>query len=285
VEIQLGRFAAEVERPEPVKFAWPVVLLPELFTGKRHLAVVLGYLATIGWEAYAIDLHAAAGAGARPARARVGFSDLVARAGEVLDALGRDAIVLGHGLGGLVAMKLAERADVKAAVAYAPALPGLRSPLVGGLANRVALWRGASARPPGGRALFEFIADAEPYQRESIIRALAPDAAAAAALEVARGAFEAGAAAASAAPRLIVTGDSDLFAPVDRARAFAESLGAKLSVIPGRGHWLIGGRALERAIGETQRFLVRALGQDLLLLYKERNPEGGDAGDDEPGDD
>jgi len=28
-------------------------------------------------------------------------------------------------------------------------------------------------------------------------------------------------------------------------------------------------RALERAINETQRFLVRALGQDLLLLYPE----------------
>ena len=37
----------------------------------------------------------------------------------------------------------------------------------------------------------------------------------------------------------------------------------------GAGHWLVGGRALERAINETQRFLVRALGQDLLLLYPE----------------
>ena len=45
-----------------------------------------------------------------------------------------------------------------------------------------------------------------------------------------------------------------------------------------RGHWLVGGRALERAINETQRFLVRALGRDLLLLYPEewKSEEGGE---------
>jgi predicted alpha/beta hydrolase family esterase len=71
------------------------------------------------------------------------------------------------------------------------------------------------------------------------------------------------------APRLVVAGDSDIFAPLPQTTAFAESIGAKLATIRGRGHWLIGGRALERAINETQRFLVRALGQDLLLLYPE----------------
>ena len=77
------------------------------------------------------------------------------------------------------------------------------------------------------------------------------------------------AAADKAAPRLVVAGDSDIFAPLPETTKFAESIGAKLATIRGRGHWLIGGRALERAINETQRFLVRALGQDLLLLYPE----------------
>jgi predicted alpha/beta hydrolase family esterase len=71
------------------------------------------------------------------------------------------------------------------------------------------------------------------------------------------------------APRFVVAGDSDIFAPLAQTTSFAASIGAKLATIAGRGHWLIGGRALERAINETQRFLVRALGQDLLLLYPE----------------
>jgi predicted alpha/beta hydrolase family esterase len=67
----------------------------------------------------------------------------------------------------------------------------------------------------------------------------------------------------------VVAGDSDIFAPIQQTTKFAESIGAKLATIAGRGHWIVGGRALERAINETQRFLVRALGQDLLLLYPE----------------
>jgi hypothetical protein len=47
-------------------------------------------------------------------------------------------------------------------------------------------------------------------------------------------------------------------------------------VVRGRGHWLIGGRALERAVAEVQRFLVRNLGGDLLLLYPEEWKESND---------
>jgi pimeloyl-ACP methyl ester carboxylesterase len=266
-QIELGRFPAEVERPEPIKFAWPIVLLPELFTTIRHLDVVVGYLGTLGWEVFAPDLRAAAGRGATRALGALTFADLVALAAEALEALGRDAIILGHGIGGLVALKLAERANVKAAVAYSPLVPGFRTPLFMRAGNWLNLMRDRPLAPPRGRALFELLADAEPFMRENAIRGLIRDSAAAA-RDVARGpvAFDAPA---PAAPRLIVAGDSDIFAPIDRVAAFTEKVGAKLVRMAGRGHWLIGGRALERAIGETQRFLVRALGQDLLLLYPE----------------
>jgi len=53
-------------------------------------------------------------------------------------------------------------------------------------------------------------------------------------------------------------------------------IGATIRVVYGRGHWLIGGRALERAVAEVQRFLVRNLGGDLLLLYPEQWKEPND---------
>ncbi|HXW84585.1 MAG TPA: alpha/beta fold hydrolase [Candidatus Binataceae bacterium] len=269
MEIRLGRFAAEQERPEPVKFAWPIVLLPELFTTLHHQRMLLGYLATIGWEVYAVDLPSAAGHDSTPPLARLGLDDLVTLANEVLDELGREAIVLGHGLGGLVALALAARSSVKAAVAYAPALPNFESPLLAGVANRLNAWRGRPLQPPTKKVLFEFIGDAEPFLRESIVRELCSGTSRAP-IEVERGTVTLDPAA--PAPRLVVVGDSDIFAPVDRALAFANSLGARFVVVPGRGHWLVAGRALERAIAETQRFLVRALGQDLLLLYQEWVP-------------
>jgi pimeloyl-ACP methyl ester carboxylesterase len=100
-----------------------------------------------------------------------------------------------------------------------------------------------------------------------------PDAGRAAA-DVARG--DVLATASKAAPRLIVAGESDPFAPFDRVTALGDKLGAKVVKIPGRGHWIIGGRALERTINEMQRFLVRALGQDLLLLFPEEWKDRGE---------
>jgi pimeloyl-ACP methyl ester carboxylesterase len=278
METRLGRIPAECERPEPLKFAWPLILLPELFTTARHLAVARGYFASIGWEVYAPDLRAVATASCTDAResdsssSAGGFDGLAALLAEALAALGRDAIVIGHGLGGLLALGAVEQPRVRALVALAPMLPGFRSPLVTGAANLPARLFGRALKPPRGAVLFDLLADAEPFQREALTRALVADDASAA-LEVVRGGIKVGgidlASNARGVPRLIVAGDSDPFAPLDQTNEFAARVGAAVRVVRGRGHWLIGGRALERTVAEVQRFLVRSLGGDLLLLYPE----------------
>ncbi|MGH7865534.1 MAG: alpha/beta hydrolase, partial [Candidatus Binataceae bacterium] len=233
-----------------------------------------GYLGTLGWEVYAPDLHAAAGSGAIAARADLRFNDLVALASEAVAAVGQDAVVLGHGIGGLLALKLAERRGVRAGVALAPLVPGVATPLVTGLRNRLARWRGRLLAPPTGRRLFEFVADAEPFLRDQLIASFVPDSSMVA-LEIARGEVTF---TSTPAPRLIVAGDSDVFAPLDRCAAFAQSLDAHLIELKGRGHWIVSGRAVERAVHEIQRFLVRSLGGDLLLLYPDEwKDNGGDS--------
>ena len=284
METRLGRISAECERPEPLKFAWPLILLPELFTTARHLAVARGYFASIGWEVYAPDLRAAAkaagtdmrasdlSAAASRASSAGGFDGLAALLAEALAALARDAIVIGHGLGGLLALSAVEQPQVRAAVALAPMLPGFRSALVTSATNWPARLFGRALKPPRGAVLFDLLVDAEPFQREALMRALVADDARVA-LEVVRGGIKVGgidlANNPRAVPRLIVAGDSDPFAPLDRTNEFAARVGAAVRVVRGRGHWLIGGRALERTVAEVQRFLVRNLGGDLLLLYPE----------------
>ena len=276
MDTRLGRIPADCERPEPLKFAWPLVLLPELFTTARHLAVARGYFASIGWEVYAPDLRAGLHTAHTESRASSfnasSFDELAAMVAEALGALGRDAIVAGHGLGGLLALKAAEDPHVRAAVALAPMLPGFRSPLVMCAANWPALLLGRALKRPRGAALFHLLADAEPFQRETLVRSLRADEARAA-REVMRGGIKFVEARLAnnprAVPRLIVAGDSDPFAPLDRTNEFAARVGAAVRVVRGRGHWLIGGRALERTVAEVQRFLVRNLGGDLLLLYPE----------------
>ena len=210
-DLELGRIPAQRELPEPVKFAWPIMLLPELFATPRHLALVLGYLASIGWEVFVPNLRAAFGQGSTPPLEKLHFNDLAALAAEALDAIGRDAVVLGHGVGGLVALKLSAHRRVKASVAYAPLVPGFRTPLAGGIGNRLATMWGRPIKPPRGRVLFELIADSDPFTRDGLINAMVPDSGALL-TDVITGAIEF-AAADKAAPRLVVAGDSDIFAP------------------------------------------------------------------------
>src|SRR5262249_11673473 len=192
---------------------------------------------------YAPDLRAAAAEPARidadaPDFSAGGFDRLAAILAETLAALGRDAIVVGHGMGGLLALRAVAHPRVRAAVAMAPMLPGFRPPLVMGAANCPARWLGRARKPPRGAVLFDLLADAEPFQREALVRALVADDARAA-LEVVRGGIgldvtepgEGG----SAVPRLIVAGGAGPVAPLDLAGAFAVRLGAAPRLGGGRG--------------------------------------------------
>jgi len=260
-EVMLGRIAAQLQRPATRKFARPLILFSELFTTTSHLSLLTGYLARLGWEVYAIDLYA------HQDPARTSLANLIELAGEASRAIGAGAIAIGHGLGGLIALKLAEAPTLRAGVALAPFLPGFASPLCATWRNRLAAWTGRALQPPRGRLLFELVADADTFHRAALIRNLRPGPSRAV-FDAIRGAPDL-LFGSTANPRLVVAGDSDIFAPYDRIATLANAIGAELATIRGRGHWLIGGRALERAVGETQRFLVKRLGQELLLLYPE----------------
>src|SRR5277367_41465 len=112
METRLGLIPTDCERPERLKFAWPLILLTDLFTTARHLAVARGYFASLGWEVYTPDLRAGSEAARTDARASDssagGFAGLAAMLAEALAALGCDAIVVGHGLGGLLALNAVE---------------------------------------------------------------------------------------------------------------------------------------------------------------------------------
>ena len=259
----IGRFSSQIERPGAIKFALPIMLVPEMFSTRVHLAALIGYLANSGWEVYAPDFRAVAGRGNTPTIGRLNFSEMTALVGEAVAELGRDVIVMGHGIGGLIALAVAEHASVRAAIALAPALPGFPTPLLLRPAMLFALLTRAPLKPLRGKRLHEFLADAETFQRPGLIKGLVPDAGRIA-LETARRRVRIPHFA-EAAPRLIIVGDADPFAPIAQVSAFAGEIGARLVTLPGRGHWIIGGRAIDRVVGEAERFLLRTLDPAMLL--------------------
>jgi pimeloyl-ACP methyl ester carboxylesterase len=273
MELVLGHLRAQRERPQTSKFSLPTVVFPELFASARHLTILAGYLVTLGWEVYLLDVHPSSEPS--PVQKQVSgsaFTALVDRVKTAVDAIESDIIAAGHGLGGLLALKLAETPKVRAAVALAPLIPGVRSHLF--IRRNCWPFRGsAKNRLPSARKMLELVAEAEPFQREALIKALVPMDTSAT-LEVARGAVEF---AADPTPRMIIAGGADALAPWRRAAQFASEIDARFISLPGRGHWLIAGRALERSVSHMQRFLVQALGEELLLLYQ----QGSDGGEPE----
>jgi pimeloyl-ACP methyl ester carboxylesterase len=83
----------------------------------------LGYFAGRGWEGHALNLrnhHWSQTADP----AELSFETFVDDVGAAIDRLGPSVVVVGHGMGGLLAMKAAERHPVSGLILVAPELPG-----------------------------------------------------------------------------------------------------------------------------------------------------------------
>lgn len=83
----------------------------------------LGYFAGRGWEGHALNLrnhHWSQTADP----AELSFETFVDDVGAALERLGPNAVAVGHGMGGLLALKAAERRPISALVLIASELPG-----------------------------------------------------------------------------------------------------------------------------------------------------------------
>lgn len=264
MEITAGRFKLKLEQPQTVKFASPLLLLPDLFMTPRHLAVPIGYFASIGWEVYAANPYGYDVTADLSGHLQMDWAATLANTRDLIAALGRDVIAIGHGAGGLLALALNDHSQVKAVVALAPLVPGFNSSMLKRASRLFGLWRPARLDPPRARDRFELFADADAFHRDILMRDLTP-ASAALARDIAAGQLSHFPNA--PIPSLVISGEADPFAPIALARVLAATINARFVTMPGRGHWLMGGRVLERVVAEVQRFLVLSLGRELLLLY------------------
>ena len=180
------------------------------------------------------------------------LSDYAADLEESLDALGRPAVLIGHGLGGLLAQMLAARKKVRALVLLAPSAPWGVPPsslfeiaqaqallLKPGFWNKVmpldkdgferhALCRLPAAErqtlldrfmPESGRAIFESVHWGLDMSRASDVDAKQ-----------------------ITAPLLLISGGEDRINPPGTVERIAALYGkrATCEIMPGMGHWLIG---------------------------------------------
>jgi pimeloyl-ACP methyl ester carboxylesterase len=169
-------------------------------------------------------------------------ADYVADATAAAATLDRP-VVVGHSLGGLVALMLAKAGLVRAAVLVAPAPPRwisvLSPPLLARMGRYLPAMLLSRAFLPRQADLDALVLNAMPEPARSRIRArLIPDSGRAA-RDAAIG-VQSAPAGSIRVPMLFVGGDADRFIPIGVTARVAKRFNAPLHIVRGRGHFLFG---------------------------------------------
>lgn len=235
---RLAGVETEFTRAEFDKYGAPLLLLHGLWTAPRHWRVAASYLAHLGWNSYAPAWRAAA----------TTWRELVALAEKAAGELDRP-VVVGHDLGALAALQLR---GARAAIGIAPVARGTH-PLARGFSGRWARWRGAPLLPNERQA--RALLGLEPAQLEAESPAWLDELDG---LELTPPR--------SSLPRLLIAGDADPCCAASEATAIARAVGAEISLRAGGRHDLLYGSSWQSVASEAHRWLVRQLGESVVLL-------------------
>ena len=123
-EIELSERGLYVESwmPERRSRRRPLLFIHGELTGSWIWERYLSYFASRGWEGHALNLRNHYWSETVDI-ATVTFDDYVDDVVAVMDKLGHNAVAVGHGMGGLLALKAAERHSVGALVLLDSELP------------------------------------------------------------------------------------------------------------------------------------------------------------------
>jgi len=229
--------------------------------GSWYLRSWLYAAAHAGWDAWAVNLRGHHGSRPVPDLGRISVLDYVEDVHDCLRIL-REAVVIGHSMGGLVAQKAAEGGRVRAAVFAASAPPkGIRVVTWGLLWRMPRYARSILRNRPftigpedaaallGNRMTPEQLAWAYPQ--------LAPESGRAA-REMALGSIAVDPAAIRC-PTLVIGAEEDRITPASVERKIAARYGSEYLEAARHGHMLMLEEGWERAFGEVLAWLARVV--------------------------
>lgn len=233
-----------------VTHAWPagrseigrMLLVHGMWGGAWVWRNYLDFFAARGWDCHALNLRGHHGSRPVADLGRVRLADYVADAAEVAARL-EAPVLVGHSMGGLVALKVAETLATPAVVAVTPAPPRGIFPLRG-LALAAATVRYAPALlcerafMPARRTMCRLAFNRLPAgERERVYARLVP-ASGRQAREIALPGIAVDPTRVTA-PVLVVSAGSDRLTPPVLARRLARRYGADLREYPGFGHMIV----------------------------------------------
>jgi len=253
----LNQLQIESIAAQSPKFTAPIVLIHGLWCRASMWRPFMGYLAHRGWTCSAPHLRGHAGAEDTVDIREVGLRDYVRDVERVIAASGAPPVVIGHDIGGLLALQCAAR-GTRAVVALAPVVPRsiarTSHPALSGLAARLARLRMRPILPPRGRVGAAFFAGGPPGGMTPESPVIGS--------ELGEAGFSVSPC--SGVPTLVIAGEHDPFCPPSAVQQLARSLGAAFLTAEGATHSMPWGFGWEKRVADTHRWLIQSLGEPLL---------------------
>lgn len=254
---RVGPLAAEVIQGEGGgKFTASLMLVHGLWSDAYVWRRFVGFLGHRGWTSIAVHLRGRAAGG--PAS---GVAQHLDDLRTVVAELEAPPVVVGHDLGGLLALHLT---GARAIVALAPLVPlplvASPAPALQRAGSAFARWRGRPLGPPRGAWRGDYPTETMVREPANVIRdvlgkawlppALPPD-----------------------VPALVLASEQDRVVPSESAAQLAAVVGADFELCAG-GHAMLTNTGWEERVATVHRWLIQKLGAPLLAFYEEAmNPE------------
>ncbi|MFQ5667241.1 MAG: alpha/beta hydrolase [Candidatus Binatia bacterium] len=262
----IGHTTVESIAAESPKFTAPMVLVHGLWCTAAVWRKFMGYFAHRGWSCHALNFRGhAADSGERDTIAQLQLGDYLDDLRQVIAACEAPPVLVGHDVGGLLAL-VGGASAARAVVALAPLVPGA----LASRPNRVlARWtvrlprlRSRVLQPPRGKLRLEYFGAAVPG-------GTTPDSGLVA-QQLVSAEFELSA---SRVPSLVLAGERDRFSLPEDVERLARRVGARFQSVEGGSHALPWEPGWQRRVSAIHRWLIQALGDPLLALRAEEEPD------------
>lgn len=266
---KIGEILIDVSPPEKPKFKSPLVLVHGLWSGSWCWSNWATRFSNLGWECWAVNMRGRVEDNPQRTDARLTFDQCVEDLKEVIRAAGPSPVLLGHSLGGVMAMKAAEDENVSALILVSPPLPGNEPKSAGRVLQllRLKYFLLVILRLPIRIKEKDFslhwLASLPRAQHGEVLKGLVPESS-----YLVERLFKPDVSSESAVvrcPVLVVAGIDDRVIPVQAVRQRAQTLGAEFKEYSGHGHWMMEEEGWEEVVNDVHRWVVQGLGEEILL--------------------
>jgi len=253
-----GHITLETIAAESAKFTAPLLCVHGLWCTAGVWRRFMGYCAHRGWTCHALNLRGRAAAGVPTDVAEVRFADYLDDVRRAIAACEAPPVVMGHDLGGLLAV--CSGATARAVVALAPLVPAALVPpsqqMRIGWGVRLAMLRARPLPVPRGALATRYFAGGPPggttVDSSTVAR------------ELTRRDFPL--LPRCAVPALMIAGGRDEVCRRAAVEQLAGRVGAEFQLAGEASHALPWEPGWEHCVGTVHRWLVQTLGEPLLAM-------------------